>query len=102
MELEITSDKARHINEFARLYEIMQNAKQFDSNVDISEFGRIQDTLSPEEKMMMFMARKDGQAVGALACSLMGDTAIYLLGATNDRARELKAHTPALAGDHIG
>jgi CelD/BcsL family acetyltransferase involved in cellulose biosynthesis len=41
--------------------------------------------------MQTFLARKDGEAVGALVCSLMGDTAIYLLGATNEKAKELKA-----------
>ena len=29
--------------------------------------------------------------IGALVCSLMGDTAIYLLGATSEKAMELKA-----------
>jgi lipid II:glycine glycyltransferase (peptidoglycan interpeptide bridge formation enzyme) len=41
--------------------------------------------------MQTFLARSDGEVIGALVCSLMGDNAIYLLGATNERARELKA-----------
>ena len=41
--------------------------------------------------MWTFLARTDGNAIGALVCSQMGDTAIYLLGATNEKAMELKA-----------
>lgn len=77
--------------EFEKLYQVMKAAKQFDSTVDVGEFGRIQQELEESEKMRIFIARKDGEAVGALVCSLAGDTAIYLLGATNGQARELKA-----------
>jgi hypothetical protein len=90
LEIQVTADRSAY-QEFLRLYEIMRAAKRFDSNVDVGEFGRIQDKLAADEKMTMFLARKDGEVVGALVCSLMGDTAIYLLGATNERARDLKA-----------
>jgi len=90
LELEVT-DSQEGYQEFCRLYQFMLSRKQFDSAVDVEEFGRIQQQLPSSQKMRVFIARKDGEAVGALVCSLLGDTAIYLLGATNDRARQLKA-----------
>ncbi|MDP3850165.1 MAG: peptidoglycan bridge formation glycyltransferase FemA/FemB family protein [Luteolibacter sp.] len=90
LEFEVARD-TRAYDEFVHLYHGMRDRKGFDSAVDVGEFGRIQETLAECRKMPVFLARKDGHAVGALVCSLMGDTAIYLLGATNDRARELKA-----------
>lgn len=85
------SDQAAAYGEFLMLYQDMMERKQFDTSVDVHEFGRIQETLADSERMRIFLARKDGAAIGALVCSLLGDTAIYLLGATNLKARELKA-----------
>jgi hypothetical protein len=90
LDLEVT-DSQEAYQEFCQLYHVMLSRKQFKATVDVGEFGRIQQQLPSNQKMRVFVARKDGQAVGALVCSLLGDTAIYLLGATNDRARELKA-----------
>lgn len=85
------SDGADAYQEFVRLYEVMWERKQFETSVSVEEFGRIQAALTGPAKMQTFLARKDGVPVGALVCSLMGNSAIYLLGATNDQARELKA-----------
>jgi hypothetical protein len=85
------SDGLEAYREFVRLYEAMWERKRFDTSVDVHEFARIQELLSGPARMQTFLARSNGQPVGALVFSLMGDTAIYLLGATNERARELKA-----------
>lgn len=90
LELEVTCSRQGY-GEFERLYQTMWDRKRFETSMDVREFGRIQEELAARDKMRIFLARKDGEAVGAVVCSLMGDTAIYLLGATNDRARELKA-----------
>ena len=88
--LEVNEGAATY-REFVRLYEPMLERKQFESAVDVNEFGRMQEFLAGPAKMQTFLARKDGEPIGALVCSLMGNTAIYLLGATNEKARELKA-----------
>ena len=90
LRLEVADDP-RAYDEFTRLYEEMRRHKGFDSTVDVGEFERIQEALPSARRMKVFLASKDGHVVGALVCSLMGDTAVYLLGATNLRARELKA-----------
>ena len=85
------SDSPDSYREFLRLYEAMRARKQFDTSVDVQQFARIHERLSSSARMQIFLARKGGEAVGALVCSVMGDTAIYLLGATNEKAKELKA-----------
>lgn len=85
------SDSPGAYREFLRLYGAMRARKQFDTSVDVNQFARIHELLSGPARMQIFLARKDGEAVGALVCSLMGDTAIYLLGATNEKSNELKA-----------
>ena len=76
---------------FLDLYADMWARKQFDSSVDVHEFGRLQERLPQGAKMTIFTARSDGEPVGSLVCSGIGETALYVLGATNEKARELKA-----------
>ena len=85
------SDTREAYQAFVPLYAGMRARKQFESSVDVAEFGRIQELLSGSSRLQTFLARSDGQVVGALVCSLMGDNAICLLAATNELARELKA-----------
>ncbi len=85
------SDGREAYGEFVRLYKIMWERKRFETSVDVQEFGRIQEQLSEPQRMRIFLAKRDGEWIGAVVCSLMGDRAIYVLGATNERARELKA-----------
>jgi lipid II:glycine glycyltransferase (peptidoglycan interpeptide bridge formation enzyme) len=88
--LEVSSSLDAY-REFVSLYDEMWRRKKFETSVDVGEFGRMQSALTGPSRMLIFLVQKDDQAIGALVCSLQGDTAIYLLGATNDRARELKA-----------
>jgi lipid II:glycine glycyltransferase (peptidoglycan interpeptide bridge formation enzyme) len=69
----------------------MRTRKQFETSVDVDEFGRIHEMLPAGQRMHTFLARKDGEAVAALVIPHIGDTGLYLLGATNEKARELKA-----------
>jgi hypothetical protein len=88
--LEVSDSDAAYCA-FEPLYAGMWARKQFESTVDVAEFGRMQALLSGTARLQTFLARSDGEVIGAAVCSLMGDNAIYLLGATNERARELKA-----------
>ena len=85
------SDQPEAYREFLRLYKMMRERKQFETTVDVDEFGQMQLLLAGCARMQTFIARKDGAAIGALVCSRMGNTGIYLLGATNERARDLLA-----------
>lgn len=76
--------------EFRGVYHEMRTRKQFETTVDVEEFGRIQDSLPDALKMQIFLCRKDGKAVNAVVVASVGDTAIYLLGATNDEGMKSK------------
>lgn len=90
--LQITTDgSADSFSAFLGLYDEMKGNKGFETSVNEREFERMQDQLPSSQKMQVFLARENGLAIGGLVCSRLGDTVIYLLGATIGRARELKA-----------
>ena len=69
---------------FCLIYSQMRRRKTFETTVDIEEFVRIQQDL-PESHRMRVLICEDGDVpVAGLVASAMGDTAIYLLGATSD------------------
>ena len=76
--------------DFLGAYREMMSRKQFDTTVDAEQFGRMQQTLPDRLKMQIFLSRKDGKTLNALVVSLVGDTGIYLLGATSDEGTKTK------------
>jgi lipid II:glycine glycyltransferase (peptidoglycan interpeptide bridge formation enzyme) len=76
---------------FCRLYAQMWKRKRFRTGVRIEEFARIQERLPQFERMKIFLCEHKGSPVAALVCSAMGDTGIYLLGASIDADMRLKA-----------
>jgi lipid II:glycine glycyltransferase (peptidoglycan interpeptide bridge formation enzyme) len=69
---------------FCRIYDQMRRRKTFETTVDVHEFGRIQETLAESERMRILICLDKGIPVAGLVASAMGDSAIYLLGATSD------------------
>jgi lipid II:glycine glycyltransferase (peptidoglycan interpeptide bridge formation enzyme) len=69
---------------FTQIYQRMWNRKKFETTVDIDEFGRLCDELPPAFKFKILVCKHEGVPVGSIICSAMGDTGIYLLGATDD------------------
>jgi lipid II:glycine glycyltransferase (peptidoglycan interpeptide bridge formation enzyme) len=90
LEIDI-SDSNQSYDQFIRLYDGMMARKQFETTVDVQEFRSIQEQLAPRDRMQIFVATFEKEPIGALVCSLLGEQAIYLLGATNEKARDLKA-----------
>lgn len=76
---------------FEQLYRGMMGRKQFETTVSIQEFGAMQASLPESLKMTVFLAKHEGEPVAGVVCSFVGDTAIYLLGATNEKALKLRA-----------
>lgn len=76
--------------EFCRMYCEMRKRKAFETNVDIEEFGRIQQNLPELHRMRILICERQGTPVAGLVASVMGDSAIYLLGATSDIGLESK------------
>ncbi|HTZ95273.1 MAG TPA: peptidoglycan bridge formation glycyltransferase FemA/FemB family protein [Terriglobales bacterium] len=69
---------------FCRTYKQMRSRKTFDTSVDVEEFARIQEQLAESQRMRILLCEQGGGPVAGLVASAMGDSAIYLLGATGD------------------
>jgi lipid II:glycine glycyltransferase (peptidoglycan interpeptide bridge formation enzyme) len=66
------------------MYHQMWKRKAFETTVDVEEFGRLQEDLPKSHRMRILICEQDGVPVAGLVASAMGDSAIYLLGATSD------------------
>jgi hypothetical protein len=75
---------------FCLIYNQMRKRKTFETTVDVEEFGRIQQDLAESHRMRILICEDKGVAVAGLVASAMGDSAIYLLGATSDEGLKSK------------
>jgi len=75
---------------FCHLYREMRKRKSFETTVDVDEFGRIQDQLAEPHRMQVFICEDKGTPVAGVVVSAMGNSAIYLLGATSDAGLHTK------------
>jgi lipid II:glycine glycyltransferase (peptidoglycan interpeptide bridge formation enzyme) len=75
---------------FCQLYWNMRNRKTFETTVDVEEFGRIQDEIDERHRMRVLICEDKGVPVAGLVASAMGDSAIYMLGATSDEGLNSK------------
>jgi lipid II:glycine glycyltransferase (peptidoglycan interpeptide bridge formation enzyme) len=69
---------------FCQIYNQMRKRKTFESTVDVEEFGRIQENLPESQRMRILLCQAGDGPVAGLVASAMGDSAVYLLGATSD------------------
>lgn len=70
--------------EFVTIYRQLVTRKAFAEPNDIREFRAIQKRLPKPFKMKVWLCKEDGKLCSGLICSTMGDTAVYLYGATSD------------------
>jgi lipid II:glycine glycyltransferase (peptidoglycan interpeptide bridge formation enzyme) len=75
---------------FLRIYNQMRKRKEFETTVDAEEFERIQEALAESQPMRVLICEHKGVPVAGLVVSAMGDSAIYLLGATSDEGLKSK------------
>jgi len=76
---------------FQALYDEMWTGKRFETGVSVSSFRRVQAVLHAEEKLAVSLAYGDGAVIAGHVSSQLGDTCIYLLGASNEEGRKRKA-----------
>jgi lipid II:glycine glycyltransferase (peptidoglycan interpeptide bridge formation enzyme) len=69
---------------FCQIYDQMRKRKTFETTVDVDEFGRIQQDLPEFHRMLVLICEHNGVPASGLVASAMGDSAIYVLGATSD------------------
>ncbi len=70
-------------NEFLGIYNQMIAHKKFKENVDPNKMGKMNEELDNEYKLKIFIAYKDKLPAAGLVGTAIGDTGIYLLGASN-------------------
>jgi len=75
---------------FCQMYQEMRKRKAFETTVDIETFGKIQEDLPLTHRMQVLICEQKGVPVAGLVASAMGDSAIYLLGATSDEGLSAK------------
>jgi len=75
---------------FCGMYKQMRNRKTFESAVNIEEFEQIQEDLPETHRMRILMCEQEGVPVAGVVASAMGDSAIYVLGATSDNGLDAK------------
>jgi hypothetical protein len=70
---------------FEPIYSEMQDRKQFVNYNDFSQFRRIQNELPVADKMKIVLCKVEGEVCAGAICSALGDTGLYLFGATSNR-----------------
>lgn len=86
----VAGDGVEEYRDFCQIYSEMRRRKTFDTTVDAAEFERIQQVLPLSQRMRVLLCRERGTLVAGLVASALGNSAIYLLGATSDAGLHAK------------
>ena len=78
-------------NYFLEIYNQMMARKNFKENVDPYKIGKMNEELDDKYKLKVFIAYKDKLPVASIVGTAIGDTGIYLLGASNEIGMKNKA-----------
>jgi hypothetical protein len=76
---------------FERIYMEMKDRKRFISSTDLKQYRQIQSNLPTGEKMHVFLSKIGGELCAGAICSALGDSGIYLFGATNSLGMKTNA-----------
>ena len=76
---------------FIGVYRQMENRKVLPRVASIDEFWRIQKNLPENFKLRVFVCMNNNTPCAGAVCSSIGDTGVYLFGATNEIAMKNKA-----------
>jgi lipid II:glycine glycyltransferase (peptidoglycan interpeptide bridge formation enzyme) len=76
---------------FEPLYFEMKERKQFSSSTDLTLYRKIQREALAGEKMRVFLASANGDVCAGAICSALGNTGVYLFGATNGKGMKTNA-----------
>src|SRR5690606_16973285 len=70
--------------EFLEIYSELIERKKFAEGVDVNMFRQVQQSLPMNLKMRIFICRFEKKPIAGLVGTAIGQTGIYLLGATNE------------------
>lgn len=86
-----TSTGSEIYSKFCDLYAPFLLRKKLDFELDAHFYADFQDNAPELDRLIVSIAEKDGQVIAGHVSSMLGDTCVYLHGATNERALEVKA-----------
>jgi hypothetical protein len=86
----IEGDGAEEFDVFLQMYEQMVARKKFDTSTNVRQFAEFQRDLPRNQRMRILLCRHQGVPVAGLVGTGMGDSGIYLHGATSDEGLNLK------------
>jgi hypothetical protein len=79
------------LGEFDALYQAMTDRKNFPDHSAYATIPALFNAEAPEVRPELFFVRHEGEVVAGAIIFKAGDTAVYLFGATNDKALPLRA-----------
>lgn len=77
--------------EFGRLFAETRKRKEFSVDLDAAFYEALQFDLVGRDQFVLTIARLNGEPVAGHVASMLGDTCVYLLGASNAAGRGAKA-----------
>lgn len=86
----ISGDGREEFQTFRRIYSEMHRRKGFVNTVQVEEFGQIQQALTEAQRMRVLICMDKSEPVAGVVASAMGNSAIYLLGATSNAGLNAK------------
>lgn len=81
----IEGEEDRLFEAFRRIFGEMVDRKQLVNFTGPDQCRKAQATLQPQEKVRVFLCKIEGEVCAGGICSALGDTGIYLFGATSNR-----------------
>jgi peptidoglycan biosynthesis/recognition FemAB-like protein len=84
-------DDAESITRFGSLFDSFVNRKGFMVDLGPTFYGQVQRRLPLEERLVVQLVKQDGDVVAGHVSSMLGDTCVYLLGATSTAGLRSKA-----------
>ncbi len=76
---------------FCGLYRELINRKEFSVDLDAAFYARVQRDLTGDECFVVSLVDVDGEPAAGHVSSMLGDTCVYLLGASNEAGMKSKA-----------
>ena len=76
---------------FDAMFKDLRERKGFESDLGCDFYASVQAGLEPRERFLVTIIEVDGADAAGHVGHIAGDTCVYLLGASNDRARRTKA-----------
>jgi hypothetical protein len=79
------------LEQFIPLFNDLISKKAFSVDLGIDFYANVQSQSTDTEKFLVTLADNEGIPVAGHVASILGDSCVYLLGATNDDGRKLNA-----------